>query len=171
MIDLEFKTTPSSIQENLNINMTPENIVQHYAKEKSLDIARSYPGFLVIGADTVVVLKNKILGKPKNKLESFAMLKSLSGMTHSVYTGVSIHHISHQISLTFYEKTDVSFLKYSDSTISYYIDKYNPLDKAGSYGIQDWFAINVSKINGCFYNVMGFPLSAFYIHYRQIVNK
>ncbi len=170
MIDLHFDINPSNVHEDFNINLSPEEFVQYYAKEKSLDIARQYKNCLVIGADTIVVLDGKILGKPKDNKESFAMLKSLSGRTHSVYTGVSLNQINNEISNTFFEKTDVTFLKLTDSTISYYIDTYNPLDKAGSYGIQDWFSVNVKKINGCFYNVMGFPLAAFYKHYIQIVN-
>lgn len=169
MIDLHFDINPSSVHEDFQINLSPDEFVQYYAKEKSLDIARKYPDHLVIGADTIVVLDGKILGKPKDSNESFAMLKSLSDRTHSVYTGVSLNHINNEISHTFFEKTDVTFIKLTDRTISYYIETYNPLDKAGSYGIQDWFSVNVKKINGCFYNVMGFPLAAFFNHYKRLV--
>jgi septum formation protein len=170
MIDLHFDIYPSNVHEDFHINLSPEEFVQYYAKEKSLDIARKYKDHLVIGADTIVVLDGKILGKPKDRKESFAMLKSLSGRTHSVFTGVSLNQINNEISNTFFEKTDVTFLKLSDKTISYYIDTYNPLDKAGSYGIQDWFSVNVKKINGCFYNVMGFPIAAFFNHYKASVS-
>jgi len=170
MIDFRFDIKPSNVYEDFQINLPPPEFVQHYAKEKSLDVARKNTDCLVIGADTIVVLDGKILGKPKDSNDSFAMLKSLSDRTHSVYTGVSLNHINEEISNTFYEKTDVTFNELTDSTISYYIETYNPLDKAGSYGIQDWFSVNVRKINGCFYNVMGFPLAAFYNHYKQIVN-
>ncbi len=169
MIDLHFDIYPSNVHEDFHINLSPEEFVQYYAKEKSLDIARKYKDHLVIGADTIVVLDGKILGKPKDRKESFAMLKSLSGRTHSVFTGVSINQINNEISNTFFEKTDVTFIKLTDSTISYYIDTYNPLDKAGSYGIQDWFSVNVKKINGCFYNVMGFPIAAFFNQYKALV--
>lgn len=171
MINLTFDVAPSKIHEDFNISLSPEEFVKFYAKEKSLDIASKNQNYLVIGADTIVVLDGKILGKPKDKKESFAMLKSLSDRTHSVFTGVSLNHINHQISRTFFEKTKVTFMNLSDSTISNYIETYRPFDKAGSYGIQDWFSVNVKKINGCFYNVMGFPLSAFFKHYKHIVNK
>lgn len=170
MIDLHFDIKPSNVHEDFQINLSPDEFVRHYAKEKSLDIARKYTDCLVIGADTIVVLDGKILGKPKDSTESFAMLKSLSDRTHSVYTGVSLNHINNEISDTFFEKTDVTFIELTDKTISYYIKTYNPLDKAGSYGIQDWFSVNVKKISGCFYNVMGFPLAAFFNRYKQIVN-
>ncbi|MDP7095610.1 MAG: Maf family protein [Candidatus Marinimicrobia bacterium] len=171
MIDIDFEVIPSDVHEDFKIDLNHEDFVQHYAREKSLDIAEKYPDHLVIGADTIVVLDSKILGKPKDEADSFNMLKSLSGRTHTVYTGVSLNHINEKISDTFFEQTQVSFNELSDSVISYYIDTYKPLDKAGSYGIQDWFAINVNRIDGCFYNVMGFPLAAFFSHYKKYDNS
>ncbi|HBR87149.1 MAG TPA: septum formation protein Maf [Candidatus Marinimicrobia bacterium] len=171
MIDIDFEVIPSDVHEDFNIDLNHEDFVQHYAREKSLDIAEKYPDHLVIGADTIVVLDSKILGKPKDEADSFNMLKSLSGRTHTVYTGVSLNHINEKISDTFFEQTQVSFNELSDSVISYYIDTYKPLDKAGSYGIQDWFALNVNRIDGCFYNVMGFPLAAFFSHYKKYDNS
>ena len=97
------------------------------------------------------------------------MLKSLSGQIHTVYTGVSLNHIKAEISDTFFEQTNVTFNNLSDDDITYYIETYTPLDKAGSYGIQDWFAVCVKRIEGCFYNVMGFPLAAFYDHYKKYI--
>ncbi|MDP6229616.1 MAG: Maf family protein [Candidatus Marinimicrobia bacterium] len=171
MIDIDFEVIPSDVHEDFKIDLNHEDFVQHYAREKSLDIAEKYPDHLVIGADTIVVLDSKILGKPKDEADSFNMLKSLSGRTHTVYTGVSLNHINEKISDTFFEQTQVSFNELSDSVISYYIDTYKPLDKAGSYGIQDWFALNVNRIDGCFYNVMGFPLAAFFSHYKKYDNS
>ena len=171
MIDIDFEVIPSDVHEDFKIDLNHEDFVQHYAREKSLDIAEKYPDHLVIGADTIVVLDSKILGKPKDEADSFNMLKSLSGRTHTVYTGVSLNHINEKISDTFFEQTQVSFNELSDSVISYYINTYKPLDKAGSYGIQDWFVINVNRIDGCFYNVMGFPLAAFFSHYKKYDNS
>lgn len=169
MIGINFDVQPSSVYEDFNLNLSPEDFVQHYAREKSLDIAHKNHDHFVIGADTVVVYNQKILGKPKNIDDSFNMLKSLSGQTHSVYTGVSINKIDEGISETFFEQTHVTFNKLTDEDISYYIETYKPLDKAGSYGIQDWFAVCVNRIEGCFYNVMGFPLAAFYSHYKKYI--
>ena len=169
MIGINFDVQPSSVYEDFNLDLSPEDFVQHYAREKSLDIAHKNHDHFVIGADTVVVYNQKILGKPKNIDDSFNMLKSLSGQTHSVYTGVSINKIDEGISETFFEQTHVIFNKLTDEDISYYIETYKPLDKAGSYGIQDWFAVCVNRIEGCFYNVMGFPLAAFYSHYKKYI--
>ncbi len=169
MIGMKFAVQRSTIFEDFSLGLKPEDFVQHYAKEKSLDIANRNKGHLVIGADTIVVYNHKILGKPKNEDDSFKMLKSLSGQTHTVYTGVSLNHIDQGISDTFFEQTNVTFNKLSDSDIYYYIKTYNPLDKAGSYGIQDWFAVCVNRIEGCFYNVMGFPLAAFHTHYKKYI--
>ena len=124
---------------------------------------------MVIGADTIVIINDKILGKPKSYKESFAMLKSLSGKTHQVLTGVSLIHLDLGIDFTFNEATDVSFCFLTDEEINKYIDKYKPYDKAGSYGIQDGFSVYVEKISGCFYNVMGFPISRFHKFYKAIV--
>lgn len=171
MIDIEFEVIPSSVHEEFNIDLNNEEFVQHYAREKSLDIAKKYPDHFVIGADTIVVLDNKILGKPKDETESYKMLKSLSGRTHTVYTGVSLNYLNEKISDTFFEQTNVTFNKLSDSVIYYYIETYKPLDKAGSYGIQDWFSVNVNRIDGCFYNVMGFPLATFFSHCKKYDNS
>ncbi len=134
---------------------------------KANDIAISYPETLVIGADTIVVIDDKIFGKPQNKTHGIHMLQSLSDWTHIVYTGISVQHSSQKIKHTSYARTYVTFMDITDEYSSYYIDTYNPLDKAGSYGIQDWFSVCVKEINGCFCNVMGFPLATFYKYYRQ----
>jgi len=167
-IDLEFSISPSTVHEDFSINLPPREFVEHYAKLKALDVAKHHPNQLVIGADTIVVLNDNILGKPATEAESFEMLSSLSGNTHTVITGVSLQCLVGDINVTFTENTSVTFRNLSDQEINYYIKNYHPLDKAGSYGIQDWFAVCVKKIDGCFYNVMGFPLSAFYQEYKKI---
>ena len=168
-IDLEFEVVPSQIYEDFSLNLSPTDFVEYYAQEKAKDVANSYPDKWVIGADTIVVFESHILGKPKNEKDSFQMLKRLSGNTHQVITGVSIQNIKQDISETFHEVTNVTFNTLSDSDINYYIDNYNPFDKAGSYGIQDWFSVCVNRIDGCFYNVMGFPLSSFYSHFIDLL--
>ena len=111
---------------------------------------------------------HKILGKPKNKNDSYHMLKSLSGRAHKVVTGVHFSYEKYGIDRTINEQTIVSFNTLSDSDIYYYIDNYKPFDKAGSYGIQDWFSVQVKKVDGCYFNVMGLPLAAFFKEYRRI---
>ena len=168
-INLEFEVVPSQINEDFSINLSPTDFVEHYAQEKAKDVAKSYPDKWVIGADTIVVLGSHILGKPKDGNDSFHMLKQLSGNTHQVITGVSIQNINQDISNSFHELTNVTFNSLSDNVINYYIETYKPFDKAGSYGIQDWFSVCVNRIDGCFYNVMGFPLSSFYSHFIDLL--
>jgi len=168
-IDLEFEVVPSQIYEDFSLNLSPADFVEHYAEKKAKDVADSYLDKWVIGADTIVVFESHILGKPKNEKDSFQMLKRLSGNTHQVITGVSIQNIKQDISDSFHERTNVTFNTLSDNIINYYIETYKPFDKAGSYGIQDWFSVCVNRIDGCFYNVMGFPLSSFYSHFIDLL--
>ncbi|MBA65858.1 MAG: septum formation protein Maf [Candidatus Marinimicrobia bacterium] len=164
-IGFQFSVIPSHIVEYNNSNIPPEALTESLAREKALKIAQTYNDKIVIGADTIVFFGNKIIGKPKDKNESFNILKSLSGKTHEVITGVSILKLNQKIDCTFNERTYVSFLPLSDKDILSYVNKYQPYDKAGSYGIQDGFSIHINRINGCYYNVMGFPLSSFYKNY------
>ncbi|MDP6339449.1 MAG: Maf family protein [Candidatus Marinimicrobia bacterium] len=168
-IDLEFEVIPSSVHEDFTIDLSPTEFVEYYAKEKAKHVAQSHPDKWVIGADTVVVFDAEILGKPKDRDDSFQMLKRLSGNTHQVYTGVSIQHINLGLKKTFHAVTNVTFNTLNDNDIYYYIDTYKPFDKAGSYGIQDWFSVYVKKIDGCFYNVMGFPLALFYANFSALI--
>ena len=168
-IDLEFEVVPSQIYEDFSLNLSPADFVEHYAEKKAKEVADSYLDKWVIGADTIVVFESHILGKPKNEKDSFQMLKRLSGNTHQVITGVSIQNIKQDISDSFHERTNVTFNTLSDNIINYYIETYEPFDKAGSYGIQDWFSVCVNRIDGCFYNVMGFPLARFYSHFIDLL--
>ena len=170
-IDLEFLVIPSQVHEDFDLDLSPEKFVEHYAKEKAKDIAKAHPDKWIIGADTIVVFNAEILGKPKDREDSFRMLKMLSGNTHQVFTGVSIQQSKMQVSDTFHEYTNVTFNTLDDMVISYYIDTYKPFDKAGSYGIQDWFSVCVNRIDGCFYNVMGFPLSLFYSRFSALLKS
>ena len=167
-VGLDFTVEPSKINEDYSIELLPEAFCEHWAREKANDVAKSHSDKLIIGADTIVIIDDKILGKPKSYKESFAMLKLLSGKTHQVLTGVSLIHLDLGIDFTFSESTDVSFYFLTDEELNKYIDKYKPYDKAGSYGIQDGFSVYVEKINGCFYNVMGFPISRFHKFYKAI---
>jgi len=170
LIDLQFKVNASSVHEDFNINLKPIEFAKHYGNLKALDVAEKHPNSLVIGADTIVVLDEEIIGKPKDENDSKLMLRKLSGRTHTVITGVSLVWQKENIIEIFNEETNLTFQNLTDEQIQFYIDKYNPLDKAGSYGIQDWFAVCVKKIDGCFYNVMGMPLSNFYSHFIKIIN-
>ena len=170
-IRFEFSVSPSKINEDFNIDLPPEAFTEHWAREKAKDVAKDYPGSLVIGADTVVFLDGKILGKPKDNESSKKMLLSLSGKTHEVITGVCLINIDSKLDITFNERTYVSINTLSYKDICKYIEVYEPIDKAGSYGIQDGFSIHVEKIKGCYYNVMGLPVSKFYYHYNSILKS
>jgi len=173
-IGLEFITLPSNTKEDFSINLPPEAFCEHWAREKAKDIAKKYPSAFIIGADTIVVLDGTILGKPKDRDNSIFMLKSLSGKTHEVLTGVAFIHLDYGIDITFNESTKVSINILNNNDILNYIDTYKPFDKAGSYGIQDSFSVHINQITGCFYNVMGLPISKFHRNFKlakKVINK
>lgn len=121
------------------------------------------PDEVLLTADTVVVDGDRILGKPRDEAEAHAMLRELSGHTHQVITGVTL--ASDKGMQTFSEVTEVEFAELTDDEISYYVEKYRPLDKAGAYGIQEWIGyIGIKGIKGDYYNVMGLPLRRVYEH-------
>tara|TARA_B100001250_G_scaffold362885_1_gene341883 strand:+ start:3976 stop:4563 length:588 start_codon:yes stop_codon:yes gene_type:complete len=170
-ISLNFEIAPSNIDEKLDAKLEPAAYVQDCAEKKANKVSLDHKENYIIGADTVVVFDNQILGKPKDKLESYSMLKMLSGQKHKVFTGVSIQSYDKKTSQSFYCLTTVELNTLSDELISFYIEKHKPFDKAGSYGIQDWFSSQVKSINGCYYNVMGLPLSELFKRLLILANK
>ena len=170
-IGIDFEIIPSNICEHADLNLSPRKFVQYWSKKKAKVIAKTNKDKIVIGADTIVYFNGKIIGKPKDKEESYKMLNNLSGKTHKVFTGVSIGNEDKNILRTFSQMTKVSVREIPKNDILYYIDNYYTLDKAGSYGIQDWFSIWIKKIDGCYYNVMGLPLSKFYKNYLLVKNN
>ena len=122
---------------------------------------------VLVTADTVVIIDDEILGKPKSPVEACNMLHRLSGACHKVVTGVSLTTLDAIV--TFCETTIVEFDSLSPDDITHYVEKYKPFDKAGSYGIQEWIGIvAIKKIDGCFYNVMGLPTRALYHELKKI---
>jgi septum formation protein len=162
MIGVNFKVVPSKIKEEINQKIKQNEIPANLSKAKAEKISHKYPDRIIIGADTVVVFNKKIFGKPKDKNESKKMLKVLSGNCHEVITGVTIMNEKLGIVKTFSETTKVFVQKIPTKQIEFYVNNYNTLDKAGSYGIQEWFSVWIKKINGCYYNVMGLPVSKLY---------
>lgn len=132
------------------------------AEAKAERVAPRHPHALVVAADTMVVLDGHLLGKPDNSGHATAMLTSLSGRSHEVVTGFCLLLPSEQRSISGVERTEVTFLKLDPADIDAYVATGAPLDKAGGYGIQDAGALFVSRIVGCFYNVVGFPLARFH---------
>lgn len=160
---------PSDCEEVIR-SCIPQDVVMELALQKAKDVYEKYAvlhkkeQFLVIGADTIVTLDGKILGKPKDEKEAFQMLSMLQGRTHQVYTGVAF------VSLTdgrveervFYECSDVQVYPVSDEEIRAYIATGEPMDKAGAYGIQGKFAIHVKGIKGDYNNIVGLPIARIY---------
>ena len=155
-----FKTIVKNIDETSDKTHAEEKILE-IAEKKARAAAIDFPDENVVGADTVVVVDGKILGKPKNKEEAFSMLKSLSGRSHEVITAFSFININKNISYSDYEITKVYFKNLTDDEINWYINTKEPMDKAGAYGIQGKGAFFVEKIEGDFFSVMGFPLGKF----------
>lgn len=146
-----------------------EEIPQFIAKEKAA-VCKIMQDDVLLTADTIVVLDNIIMGKPKNKAEACRMLQLLSGRTHHVITGVCITTMETQT--TFSETTAVTFRELSEAEINYYVTHYQPYDKAGAYGIQEWIGyVGVTKIDGSFYNVMGLPVEKVYEILKTIALK
>ena len=167
-IGFKFSVVPSNFKEFFNNNIPPEALAESLARGKAMKVAKIYRDKIIIGADTVVSLNDEFYGKPKNSQEGFKMLRSLSGKSHEVITGVSLILLNKNIDYTFNQKTDVTVSNMTNEEISSYIRQYNPIDKAGSYGIQDGFSAFIRNISGCYFNVMGFPLSKFFHQYKKI---
>ena len=147
---------------------SPETYCTTLAELKANDISQHYPGELVIGADTIVVLGDEIFGKPNDKAAAEHMLQTLSGKTHQVYTGVCLKSAEQNIHHLFAEITTVTFRDLDNGEIDHYIESCPPYDKAGAYGIQDWSAVFVKEIMGCYDNVVGFPISRFYQELKKL---
>lgn len=161
-IGLDFEVIPSNMEEDTK-EERPENIVMDLSKKKAICVAdKLNEDSIVIGADTVVVVDDEILGKPKNRDDAFTMLKKLSGRWHRVYTGISVVSTKNYKVISDYESTDVFIKNLSDDMILSYIGKGECYDKAGSYAIQGYGSIIVEKINGDYFNVVGLPISKLY---------
>ncbi len=163
-----FKVIDSKLDESKVKIEKPSKYCKKLAQLKARKIAQNHSNDIIIGADTIVYFKKKILGKPKDYNEAFNMLKKLSGQTHIVYTGVSILSINQNLNVNFSEKTNVTFYEISDNQIDLYITNNNPYDKAGSYGIQDGSQLFVKSINGNYENVIGLPISKIYRYFIEL---
>ena len=159
-LGLSFKIKTKEINEDFPNSIDNSDVAAFLAKKKAESFALSNDE-IIITSDTTVLLTNRILNKPQNTEEALRMLQRLSGKTHEVCTGVCIKSIEKEI--IFSEFTSVTFKLLSLDEIEYYIKHFQPYDKAGSYGIQEWIGfIGVEKIEGCYYNVMGLPVSKLY---------
>ena len=160
-IDFEVRVLPD-IEENYPDDLPTPEIPVYIATEKAAaykDLMSDHD--LIITADTVVVLGDEVLGKPVSLDDAKRMLRELSGHTHQVITGVCL--MTRQRQRSFAVTTDVTFKQLTEEEITYYVEKYRPLDKAGAYGIQEWIGyIGVTGLNGSYFNVMGLPVQRIY---------
>lgn len=167
-----FEIIPSNTDEIIT-STNPVDIVSELSLQKAKDVANQVSNALIIGADTIVVQNNSILGKPKDQEDAVAILKKLNGNEHSVFTGISFVVTDNDKNIisthSFYEETKVWFSSLSDQEIRSYVNSGSPMDKAGAYGIQDdWGSVFVERIEGDYYNVVGLPLNRFYRELKNI---
>ena len=153
----EFEIIVSNAEEKIEENLSPEEVAKSLSLQKAQAVAVDNPEKIVIGADTIVVLDNEILGKPKDKNDAYKMLKKLSGKAHKVYTGIAV--ICGEKIVNEAVSTEVEFYELSDDEIIKYIETNEPMDKAGSYGIQGRGCLLVKGIKGDYFNVVGLPIA------------
>lgn len=157
--EMEFEVLVVPTDESFPEGLSPAEAVIHIAQQKAMAVKNKLPGdVIIIAADTVVVLNDIIIGKPRDRDDAITILTALSGNSHYVITGVVIMRGEQQVA--FYDTTTVEFNMLTPQQIEFYVDKYEPYDKAGAYAIQEWIGVvGIKSINGDFYNVMGLPVS------------
>ena len=160
-VNYEVRILPD-VDESYPDTLQGEEIPLYIAKEKAdAYIPMMQPDELIITADTIVWLDGKVLGKPRDREDALQMLRTMSGRTHKVFTGVCITPTDWQRSFT--AQTEVRFATLSEDEIIYYVDNFKPMDKAGAYGVQEWIGfIGVENISGSYYNIMGLPVQKLY---------
>ena len=160
---IDFEVLTKDTAETYDPCLSPDMVPGFLSLQKSLAFADAElpADFLVVSSDTVVIVGDVILGKPKDRVDAFRMLELLSGKTHRVVTGVTVR--SAQKTVTFTVKSEVGFAALEEDEMAYYIDHCRPFDKAGAYGIQEWIGyIGINGLKGSFYNVMGLPTQRLY---------
>ena len=157
--EIDFEIVVKETDESYPNGLAVDEVAIHIAKQKALTVQPIVEaGSVILAADTIVVLNDRIIGKPKDRTEAIEILSDLSGHKHVVITGVVIRKDEQEI--TFADSTEVYFHKLSKEQIEFYVDKYKPYDKAGAYAIQEWIGVvGIKSVNGDFYNVMGLPVS------------
>lgn len=155
--EVDFEIIVEPTEETYPEGLSPEEVAVHIARQKAAAV-RSKTDKTIIAADTIVVLGEEIIGKPRDREDAVVILEKLSGNHHKVITGVVID--DGKTETAFADVTDVQFHSLTSEQLSFYVDKYKPYDKAGAYAIQEWIGVvGIKSINGDFYNVMGLPVS------------
>lgn len=166
-LGFDFEVVSINCDEVFPENLEVENIASYLSELKANAFRNLEKNEILLTADTVVTFENKVLGKPKNREEAVEMLQHLSGKTHQVYTGISFKTPENIITKT--DVAEVEFTEISGEEIDYYINNYQPFDKAGSYGVQEWLGMaKISSINGSFYTIMGLPTHLVYEGLKEL---
>lgn len=165
---MSFEVSISDVSEDIPDEIAPAAAAEMLALRKAEDVARRHPEAIILGADTIVVVDGEILGKPGDANEATAMLRRLSGRSHTVHTGIALVHPQSGRSVQASEATEVTFGPMDSDEIAAYVTSGSPMDKAGAYGIQDdRGALFVERIEGDYYNVVGLPLHRMYRILRE----
>ena len=161
-LDLKFEVRNIEVEEIYDENLAPDKVVEYLAQLKTKAYSQSLKeNEIVLCSDTVVVFENNIIGKPKDAQHAKEIITSLSDNTHFVYTGVCMKSIEKEI--TFHDISQVDLMPLDQNEIDYYVDKYQPMDKAGAYGIQEWIGYSkIKSIKGSYSNIMGLPVHKVY---------
>lgn len=165
---LSFHVEASQVDEHYDPALSPREIAEYLAKIKAASLSEKYPDAVIIGADTIVVFQDRILGKPDSDEQAVEMLSMLSGKEHSVITGFSVQCGALDLHYSDSDETSVLFRSLSRDEILDYVRGGSPMDKAGAYGIQDLDANLVRSVSGCYMNVIGFPAAAFQLYWDGI---
>lgn len=162
-IGVSFSVDVSPADESIDESLPPKKQARVLANRKATPVANAHPSALVLAADTIVIHDGDVLGKPQSAREAQKMLRRLSDQLHIVYTGVSLHHIDSDRTVTTGVSTEITFAPLTDAEIRTYVESESPMDKAGAYGIQDHTGpLFVQHLNGDYYNVVGLPLRTLY---------
>ncbi len=158
--EISFEVIVSDADEGYPAGLAMDEVAIFIAKNKALAVlnGNNNSSKVIIAADTIVVLNDEVIGKPKDRQDAISILKKLSGQKHKVITGVVL--LSNEKTIAFADTTEVEFHPLTDEQVAFYVDKYKPYDKAGAYAIQEWIGVvGIKNIQGDFYNVMGLPVS------------
>lgn len=165
-LDIDFDIQTREVDESYSAQLSPKKVPEFLAEKKAdafNDLLTT--DTIIITSDTIVIQGDTILEKPGNIEEGKAMIRQLSGKSHTVVTGVCIR--SNEKSITFSDETKVQFMELEEAEIDYYVRKYKPFDKAGSYGVQEWIGyVGIQQLTGSYYTVMGLPLHKVYAHLK-----
>ncbi|HVV55049.1 MAG TPA: Maf family nucleotide pyrophosphatase [Mucilaginibacter sp.] len=170
LMDLDFRIVLKDVDESYPGGLTPEEIAVYIARKKAKAFDETVDDEIVLTADTIVSVDGQILGKPENNEQAKQMLRTLSGKVHRVVTGVCLLY-KHRYNL-FHDVSEVFFRKLTEEEIGFYVEKYQPLDKAGAYGIQEWIGlIGIDRISGSYTNVVGLPTEKLYQQLISLVTE